>query len=225
MTERAHHSLFRRFFRVAGATFAASVLLATVSAGASTPSLESANLTGFAGALVNQSSRTLYVLSVEQGAALKCKSACLSTWKPVLVKDSVTTITLGAKVDGKIGFVKSSATTKQVTFNSFPLYTYSGDSGPRQANGEGLSAYGGRWYVVKASSTKAATTEIRSRVFVGRLGHDHDDHLDDDDHDQGDDHQRPRRRRRHSAEGAGATDDGPRVREIASQGPPRWRAT
>jgi len=169
MTERAHHSLFRRFFRVAGATFAASVLLATVSAGASTPSLESANLTGFAGALVNQSSRTLYVLSVEQGAALKCKSACLSTWKPVLVKDSVTTITLGAKVDGKIGFVKRSATTKQVTFNSFPLYTYSGDDGPRQANGEGLSAFGGRWYVVKASSTKAATTEIK-RAFSGGSG-------------------------------------------------------
>ena len=164
------HSLARRAAPVALAILAGATLVATGASAAPSTSLASAKLTGFAGVLVNQSSRTLYVLSVEKGDVIKCKGACLSTWTPLLVKKSVTTIVLGANVDGKIGFVKRSSTTKQVTFNTFPLYTYTGDSGPRQTNGEGVSAYGGRWFVVKASSTRAATTAIEKSSPSGPKG-------------------------------------------------------
>jgi predicted lipoprotein with Yx(FWY)xxD motif len=126
--------------------------------GASSPVLKSAKVAGFPGALVNGSSRTLYVLSVEKGAKIKCTSPCTSTWPPFLVKKSVTTVALGAGVKGTIGFVSRSKTMKQVTFNSFPVYTYQGDSGKLQSNGEGITADGGTWTLVKAKASSAGAT-------------------------------------------------------------------
>lgn len=130
--------------------------------GAASPVLKSANVTGFPSALVNHSSRTLYVLSSEKGMKLKCKSTCLSTWVPVLVKTSVTTVALGAGVKGKISFVTRSKSMKQVTFNSYPVYTYQGDSGKLQSNGQGITADGGTWYLIKAKASTAAATLFKS---------------------------------------------------------------
>ncbi|HUY16771.1 MAG TPA: hypothetical protein VMV11_04320, partial [Acidimicrobiales bacterium] len=76
----------------------------------------------------------------------------------LLVKSSVTKVSLGAGVKGKIGFVKRSKTMKQVTFNSFPVYTYQGDSGKLQSNGEGITADGGTWTLVKAKASSAGAT-------------------------------------------------------------------
>jgi predicted lipoprotein with Yx(FWY)xxD motif len=140
----------------------AVVLAPMVSAsGATSPTVKSANVAGFPGALVNHASKTLYVLSSEKGAKIKCSGACLSTWPPLLVKSTVTKVVLGANVKGKIGFVKRSATTKQVTFNSYPLYTFAGDSGALQSNGEGIAALGGTWYLVKASASSAGLTVFK----------------------------------------------------------------
>jgi predicted lipoprotein with Yx(FWY)xxD motif len=130
------------------------------SAGASATVLQSVNIAGFPGALTNHASKTLYILTVEKGANLKCTGACLSHWIPVTVKKSVTSVSLGANVKGKIGFVARSASTKQVTFNSYPLYTFAGDSGPKQSHGEGAAFAGGKWYVVKASSSSVGATPI-----------------------------------------------------------------
>jgi predicted lipoprotein with Yx(FWY)xxD motif len=130
------------------------------SAGASATSLQSVNIAGFPGALANHASRTLYILTVEKGAKLKCTGGCLAHWIPVTVKSSVTSVSLGANVKGKIGFVARSASTKQVTFNSYPLYTFAGDSGPKQSHGEGAAFDGGKWYVVKSSSTSVGATPI-----------------------------------------------------------------
>jgi predicted lipoprotein with Yx(FWY)xxD motif len=137
------------------------------SAGASTSVLQSVNVTGFPGALANQSSKTLYVLTVEKGAKLKCKGSCLSAWIPVTVKDSVMSVSLGANVKGKIGFVARSSTTKQVTFNSYPLYTFKGDSGARQSTGEGKSFAGGKWYIAKAAATSPGATLIVKAAASG----------------------------------------------------------
>jgi predicted lipoprotein with Yx(FWY)xxD motif len=137
---------------------ASALLLAPMASGATSPLLKSAKVPGFSGALVNGSSRTLYVLSSEKGAKIKCKSACLATWPPLLVKTSVTTISLGAGVKGKIGFVTRSKSMKQVTFNSFPVYTYAGDTGTLQASGEGIQAFGGTWTLAKAKATSPSAT-------------------------------------------------------------------
>jgi predicted lipoprotein with Yx(FWY)xxD motif len=156
--------------KISIAAFAtAGLLLVTFvsSASASTAVLQSVNVAGFPGALANHASRTVYVLSVEKGAKLKCKGVCLSAWIPVTVNDSVTAVSLGANVKGKIGFVARGATTKQVTFNSYPLYTFAGDAGARQSRGEGKPFDGGKWYVAKAASTSVSTTPLVKAASAG----------------------------------------------------------
>lgn len=134
----------------------ASVVVGT--AGAGPLAIDAASVPHFAGALVNQSSHSLYVLSSEKGGALKCAGACLSTWVPLEVSTSTTSVSLGAGVKGKIGFVARGKSKKQVTFNSYPLYTFAGDSGARQSHGEGVKALGGTWTLVRAAATTASAT-------------------------------------------------------------------
>jgi hypothetical protein len=41
----------------------------------------------------------------------------------------------------------------QVTFNGMPLYTFTLDKAPGDANGNGVNQYGGVWHVVSLEST------------------------------------------------------------------------
>ncbi len=41
-----------------------------------------------------------------------------------------------------------------MTYNKHPLYTFVGDAGKRgSTNGQGLTAFGAKWYVVAAKGT------------------------------------------------------------------------
>jgi predicted lipoprotein with Yx(FWY)xxD motif len=158
------HTKNTRLIRFALATFATGAIALTpaLASGAPSPTLHSAHPTGFSGALVNQSSRSLYILSSERGAKLKCTGSCLSSWPPLEVSTSTKTVSLGAGVKGKIGFVARGKGKKQVTFNSFPLYTFVGDSGALQSHGQGIKALGGTWTLVKAGASSASTTPFTS---------------------------------------------------------------
>ena len=148
---------------VAVAAVASVVVLPGIDASAATsPVLRSVNVGAFSGALANHSSRTLYVLSAEKGGRIHCKTACMILWPPLEVKNSVKNITLGAHVNGKIGFIARGKIMKQVTFNSYPVYTYSGDTAARQSNGEGVVADGGTWYVANATSTSVGGTLFKA---------------------------------------------------------------
>jgi predicted lipoprotein with Yx(FWY)xxD motif len=89
---------------------------------------------------------------------------CLQSWFPLYVaKGSHPSV--GAGVKGKLGSVArklSKTDTKyQLTYNSFPVYTFSGDTGPRQSNGEGIEfATGVYWYLLHSSATTAAATPV-----------------------------------------------------------------
>jgi predicted lipoprotein with Yx(FWY)xxD motif len=126
------------------------------------PALLSANVGSFSHILVNSHSRTLYTLSVESGGTFFCTGGCLSIWPPVLVPNAISVYKVGAGVSGHIGFVARTSTMKQVTFNGFPLYTYFGDSGAGQTNGQGIVADGGTWYVNDAQATTTGTTQVTS---------------------------------------------------------------
>jgi len=126
--------------------------------------LQAANVGTFGQVLTNSHGMTLYGLSDENGGKLACTGKCLQFWPPALVSTGVMKVSLGAGVAGAIGFVTRSATTKQVTFDGYPLYTFVKDTGAGQAHGEGISAFGGTWGLLRASSlivpakTAAATT-------------------------------------------------------------------
>ncbi len=161
--------------RLTFAALAASVVLVAplVAAGASSPSIKAGNVPSFSGALVNHSSRTLYVLSSEKGGKIKCKASCTPTWIPLVVNSSATakSVSVGAGVKGKIGFVTRSATKKQVTFNSYPIYTYQGDTGALQSNGSEIHADGGTWTLIKASASTPGATPYAASSGGGGYGY------------------------------------------------------
>ena len=150
-------------FRRAAVTSAVAtiVLGGTVAlAGASGAQLLKANIKSYNGVLENTNHHTYYALTAEKGGKIHCKTSCETLWIPFLVKNSVTRISLGAGVAGKIGFVKRTVTLKQVTFNGYPIYKFSGDSGPNQSNGEAVAADGGTWYLANAAAGTVAKTMI-----------------------------------------------------------------
>ena len=104
--------------------------------------------------LVNGAGQTLYLLSSEQGGKLTCTddNGCTKVWPDTELPAGVTGATAGTGIQASLlGTVKASTGSLYVTYGGYPLYTYSGDSGSGQANGEGIVSFGGTWYVIGVS--------------------------------------------------------------------------
>ena len=59
-----------------------------------------------------------------------------------------------------LGMTKRADGTTQVTYAGHPLYFFAGDSSSGAANGQGVDAFGAKWYVVApngAAITKQAS--------------------------------------------------------------------
>ncbi len=138
---------------------AAVLLAAAVALGASTLTVKGASATGLGKTVVvNPAGRTLYALSPETSHHLLCRtSACTHLWPPLIVPRA-TKLKAGPGVQGKLGLLRRTNGSMQVTLRGKPLYRYSGDSGPHESNGEGLQSFGGVWHAVTASSAPATSS-------------------------------------------------------------------
>ncbi|HZP89556.1 MAG TPA: hypothetical protein VFC04_01010 [Actinomycetota bacterium] len=96
---------------------------------------------------------TLYHNTQETGGKIVCTGSCASAWPPVLVSGSLPAVPKG--VSGSFGTIARPDGSKQLTFDGQPLYTYAGDSGPGQANGQGLE---GIWYAVTTSGAGSGSS-------------------------------------------------------------------
>ena len=101
-------------------------------------------------AWVNPSThRTLYYLDVDTATGGTCTAGCLSIWPPFAPS-------AGATGNANMTIVtRSDGTGQQWAYEGHPLYTYAGDSGPDQANGDDFPEFGGFWHVARpvASAT------------------------------------------------------------------------
>jgi len=96
------------------------------------------------------SHRTLYFLDVDTATGGVCTGSCLNIW-PVAAPSS------GAQTQGNITIItRSDGTGSQWAYQGHPLYFFSGDSGPDQANGEGIAQAGGHWHVSRPSSSSSS---------------------------------------------------------------------
>jgi predicted lipoprotein with Yx(FWY)xxD motif len=87
--------------------------------------------------LTTKRGRTLYSLSAEHGGTFICTGSCLSIWHPL-------TVPAGVRPLGpvKLGTVKRPGIGTQVTYHGRPLYAFGGDTGPNEANGQGIMDVG-----------------------------------------------------------------------------------
>ncbi len=149
--------------RLAMLAFATAVVMAGCGGGGSTsggapvpnpnPTLTTqgnipvAQTVGASAGFVNPSNnKTLYFLDVDTATGATCTAGCLGVW-PVLTptagSTAVANMTLTTRSDG---------TGQQWAYEGHPLYNYVGDSGPDQANGEGVPDFGGHWHVARPNA-------------------------------------------------------------------------
>jgi predicted lipoprotein with Yx(FWY)xxD motif len=119
---------------------------APASGGASGVATVSATSSSLGMILVDGSGRTLYLFEKDQPNQSACAGACAAAWP---VDQSSGTPKAGSGVTASmLGTIKRSDNTTQVTYNKHPLYYFQGDSGAGQQNGQGVDAFGAKWFVV-----------------------------------------------------------------------------
>ena len=98
--------------------------------------------------LVNAKGRTLYVFAKDQRRHVTCTGTCANFWPPLKWKGTGKPKAGGTAKSKLLGSDPDPAGGRVVTYSKWPLYTYAGDNGAGQANGQALNASGGKWYVI-----------------------------------------------------------------------------
>lgn len=91
--------------------------------------------------LTDTSGTTLYYFDPDTATTVACSGSCAQKWPPLLMASgdpgSATALS------GTLTAVNT-ANGRQVLYNRHPLYHFSGDTGPGQANGDGIN---NEWHV------------------------------------------------------------------------------
>ncbi len=129
----------------------------------------STKISGVGRVLHNPQGFTLYHLITEKNGQFQCTGSCTSTWRPYLAPGGRAPSS-AASLPEQVGTITRPDGGVQVTYDGFPLYTYSGDSGPGQANGNGRSKL---WYAVTPTgdaSSSGSGAASRSGYVGGSYG-------------------------------------------------------
>ncbi len=131
-------------------TAAASTTTASTSASAGVQ-ISTRTISGLGPVLVSSRGRTLYMFTPDNHAKVTCLSSCASLWPPAKLSGGQKATAGGEAKSSLLGSDPDPEGGDVVTYAGWPLYTYAADSGPGTANGQGVSANGGLWYVLSPS--------------------------------------------------------------------------
>ncbi len=109
-----------------------------------TAAVSSAANSQFGTILTDGTGRTLYFFDNDKPIKPQssCTGQCVKAWPIVPASDGST---VGAGLDAaKLGHIVRTDGQSQLTYNNWPLYTFSGDTAAGQTNGQGLM---GIWHV------------------------------------------------------------------------------
>jgi predicted lipoprotein with Yx(FWY)xxD motif len=136
---------------IAAGAFA--VLTAIASSATSQPATVKTGTSALGRIIVDGKSHTLYLFEKDRKGKSSCAGACAQNWPPLLTKGKPKA-GAGAKA-ALLDTTRRADGTIQVTYNKHPLYTFAGDNGKRgSTKGQGLEAFGARWYVLAAKGTE-----------------------------------------------------------------------
>jgi predicted lipoprotein with Yx(FWY)xxD motif len=99
--------------------------------------------------LVDSNGMTLYDFHKDKGTTSSCYGACAQAWPPLLTEGDPQ-VGNGASA-AKLGTSERHDGTTQVTYAGHPLYTFTSDQKPGEANGNDVSAFGAEWYALQGN--------------------------------------------------------------------------
>jgi predicted lipoprotein with Yx(FWY)xxD motif len=117
-----------------------------------TASVETTEIDGIGAVLADSKGFTLYHLTTERGDAIRCLRACARMWPPLLAPGCEVPAS-ASELPGELATVERPDGGAQVTYDGLPLYTYSGDTAPNQANGQGVQEV---WFAVGPGGVSGA---------------------------------------------------------------------
>jgi predicted lipoprotein with Yx(FWY)xxD motif len=102
--------------------------------------------------LVDSKGRTLYLFQKDKTPKSTCSGACADEWPPLLTTGKPAAS--GSARKGLLGTSKRGDGTTQVTYKGRPLYYFSGDTKAGDTKGQGVNAFGARWYEESAAGKR-----------------------------------------------------------------------
>ena len=152
-----------RVLALAGLALAAAVLTTAATAATRSGAVVRLHKSSLGQILADSHSRTLYMFAHDRHHKSTCYGACAVYW-PALITHGKPRATGGVR-KALLGTTRRRDGKLQVTYRGHPLYRFSGDTGPGQTSGEGLTDFGGRWGVLSAAGLPAGKSPMESRHF------------------------------------------------------------
>jgi len=106
---------------------------------------------GLGTVLVNGTGRTLYVYAPDGAKGVTCNGGCQQDWPPLQITASQHLEAQGGVQQKLLGSDPNPLGGLTVTYKGWPLYTFTGDSNPGNANGQDRDLQGGYWYAITPS--------------------------------------------------------------------------
>jgi predicted lipoprotein with Yx(FWY)xxD motif len=136
--------VYRRIASAAGLSAVASLVLSAAAWSASVE-ITTASKAPFGTHLTDSAGRTVYMFTADTNGSSMCSGPCTTLWPPVLTEGPPTA---GSAVQaGALGTIKH-GNAEQVTYDRRPLYYFVGDGSAGSTAGEGMTNFGGSWYVL-----------------------------------------------------------------------------
>jgi predicted lipoprotein with Yx(FWY)xxD motif len=134
------------------AIVAAVPFAATAVAGGKGATVKVAPASGVGKVIVNARGMTLYDFHKDKGKTSSCYGSCAEAWPPLLTNGAPKAA--GAAKASLLGTTRRKDGTTQVTYAGHPVYGFVGDAKPGDANGNGVTAFGGEWHALTAGGSE-----------------------------------------------------------------------
>ncbi len=112
--------------------------------------------------LVAPNGMTLYIFTNDQPGVSNCVGQCLELW-PAYTVDANVALEAAPGVDGEVSVIVQPDGLLHVTYNGMPLYFYTQDAQPGDANGQGV---GDVWFVVSVVSPAPPAQQPASEFLL-----------------------------------------------------------
>ena len=119
------------------------------------------SVSGVGKVLVDGKGRTVYILTSSAKKNVPCSDAsgCTAVWPDLPLPSGKSAATAGQGIDASLlSTMKLGDGETYPVDNGYLLYEYTGDTGPGQANGEGIESFGGTWYALSPSGAPVKTS-------------------------------------------------------------------